>query len=161
MHILTNCDIQVRRYAGRLGDSYSETIEEFCIWQSLFTGRCCELFVSSLSFTSDLSVQAHAMTPFQASGAGQAIEDALILSTILGNSNITLPNVHTALEVYDEIRRPFALDIQERSRQNGQQASLWREDDLENLERNHCGSLEWGLCFFFCGRFGLMLMVWC
>jgi len=89
------------------------------------------------------------MTPFQASGAGQAIEDALTLSTILGNPKAFLHNVHTALEVYDEIRRPFALDIQERSRQNGQQASLWREDDLKNLERNHCGSLEWGLCFFF------------
>ena len=105
------------------------------------------------------------MTPFQASGAGQAIEDALILSTILGNPKTSLTNVHTALEVYDEIRRPFALDIQERSRLNGQQASLSREDDLENLERNHVGSLEWGLCFFLLWEVwtdddGVVLIAW-
>jgi len=105
------------------------------------------------------------MTPFQASGAGQAIEDALILSTLLGNPKTSLHNVHTALEVYDEIRRPFALDIQERSRLNGQQASLWKEDDLENLDRNHVGSLEWGLCFFLLWEVwtdddGVVLIAW-
>jgi len=74
------------------------------------------------------------------------IQDAVILSTVLGDSSVSLKNIPTALEVYDEIRRPFALDIQERSRLNGQSSSLWREDDLEHLYANHHDSLEWGMC---------------
>ena len=88
------------------------------------------------------------ITPFAlciTNNVGRA-QDAVILSTILGDPSVSLDNIPTALKVYDEIRRPFALDIQERSRLNGQSSSLWREDDLEHLYANHHDSLEWGAC---------------
>lgn len=55
---------------------------------------------------------AHAMTPWQGSGASQALEDALVLGTLLGeatNANADIPKsqkVQAALEAYDTMRRP-------------------------------------------------------
>ncbi|OCH91533.1 FAD/NAD(P)-binding domain-containing protein [Obba rivulosa] len=62
---------------------------------------------------------AHAMTPFQGAGAGQAIEDAYILASMLAHPMVTLETLPLALQVYDEIRRPFAQDIQKKSRESG------------------------------------------
>ncbi|RDB27733.1 Salicylate hydroxylase [Hypsizygus marmoreus] len=62
---------------------------------------------------------AHAMSPQQASGAGQAIEDAFILATLLGHPQTTLDNVSHALSIYDKIRRPIAMEVAERSLVNG------------------------------------------
>ncbi|KAG5731013.1 Salicylate hydroxylase [Termitomyces sp. T112] len=62
---------------------------------------------------------AHAMSPQQASGAGQAIEDAFLLSTLLGNRLTTLENVTEALSIYDKIRRPIAMEVAARSLVNG------------------------------------------
>jgi salicylate hydroxylase len=77
------------------------------------------------------------MTPHQGSGAGQAVEvriliciqfidtdtrppqDAFILATVLGHPNTVKGNIPYALSVYDRIRRPYALNVQERSRLNG------------------------------------------
>ncbi|KAJ7736563.1 hypothetical protein DFH07DRAFT_99322 [Mycena maculata] len=67
---------------------------------------------------------AHAMTPHQGSGAGQAIEDAYILATVLGHRSTTRENLARALRVYDEIRRPAALGVVEASRLNGRYFSL-------------------------------------
>ena len=48
---------------------------------------------------------AHASTPYQGAGAGQAIEDALILETVLGK--ITHPaQLSNALKAFDAVRRP-------------------------------------------------------
>ncbi|KII86085.1 hypothetical protein PLICRDRAFT_309879 [Plicaturopsis crispa FD-325 SS-3] len=58
---------------------------------------------------------AHAMTPNQGSGAGQAVEDAYILATVLCNSLTSVDTIPEALAVYDAVRRPFAQDIAERS----------------------------------------------
>ncbi|KAJ3503878.1 hypothetical protein NLJ89_g8235 [Agrocybe chaxingu] len=63
---------------------------------------------------------AHAMTPHQGSGAGQAIEDAYILSTLLGHPATNRDTIARALSIYDHIRRPFAQQVQLRSRLNGQ-----------------------------------------
>lgn len=62
-----------------------------------------------------LGDSAHATTPHQASGAGQCIEDALVLSRILGL--ITSPTqLQTAFRVYDGIRRPRAQKVVQTSR---------------------------------------------
>ncbi|RDX50877.1 FAD/NAD(P)-binding domain-containing protein [Lentinus brumalis] len=66
-----------------------------------------------------LGDSAHAMMPYQGAGAGQAIEDAFILATVLGDRRTTQSTISRALRVYDSIRRPFALRIQEASRENG------------------------------------------
>jgi 2-polyprenyl-6-methoxyphenol hydroxylase-like FAD-dependent oxidoreductase len=55
---------------------------------------------------------AHASLPFQAAGAAQGLEDALVLSHVLegltrGGGQGT-PYIETALEAYDSVRRPRA-----------------------------------------------------
>ncbi|GBE80736.1 FAD-dependent monooxygenase afoD [Sparassis crispa] len=91
---------------------------------------------------------AHAMTPHQASGAGQAFEDGYILASLLTHPFVTRATVDDALKVYDAIRRPFVQDVQRRSRDmgmlnqlNGAECQALSEDDsasgaisLEKLE---------------------------
>lgn len=55
------------------------------------------------------------MSPAQASGAGQAVEDAYILATLLAHPRTTLATLPTALKVYEEVRLPFANDVMRRS----------------------------------------------
>ena len=80
------------------------------------------------------------MTPFQASGAGQAIEvrppaktvrrspeadsplpilqDAFVLGTLLGHPSASLSTMPALLSVYDVVRRPFAQEVQRLSDEN-------------------------------------------
>ncbi|TBU57688.1 FAD/NAD(P)-binding domain-containing protein [Dichomitus squalens] len=62
---------------------------------------------------------AHAMMPYQGAGAGQSIEDAYVLATLLGDARTTLATIDRALCAYDAVRRPFAQRVQEASRENG------------------------------------------
>ncbi|THH08567.1 hypothetical protein EW145_g2622 [Phellinidium pouzarii] len=62
---------------------------------------------------------AHAMTPHLGSGAGQAIEDAYILSALLAHPLTTLSTLPVALKVYEDVRLPHANDVQRRSAENG------------------------------------------
>ena len=66
------------------------------------------------------------MSPYQGSGAGQAVEDAYVLGSILANPLTTLENVSSALKVYEEIRLPHANEVQRRSDMAG---SLYRFED--------------------------------
>ncbi|KAG5338025.1 hypothetical protein C0989_008428 [Termitomyces sp. Mn162] len=67
---------------------------------------------------------AHAMTPHQGSGAGQAVEDAYILATVLGHPSTNRNTIHRALHIFDAIRRPQALQVAARSRRHGQLFTL-------------------------------------
>lgn len=58
---------------------------------------------------------AHATTPWQGSGAGMAIQDSLVLSTILGRSE-TAAQAALALEVFDQVRRPRTQQVVHSSR---------------------------------------------
>lgn len=71
---------------------------------------------------------AHAMAAHQGSGAGQAIEDACVLAELLGHPGATLDTLPDVLRIYDTLRRPFALDIADRSFQNGRYLSMNHED---------------------------------
>ncbi|KAI1788600.1 FAD/NAD(P)-binding domain-containing protein [Ganoderma leucocontextum] len=62
---------------------------------------------------------AHAMTPHQGSGAGQAIEDGLVLSSLLAHHSVTLETLPRALKIYDIIRRPFSQNVQRGSDEAG------------------------------------------
>ncbi|KAG6887644.1 hypothetical protein C0995_013800 [Termitomyces sp. Mi166 len=62
---------------------------------------------------------AHAMTPHQGVGGGQAIEDAHILGRLLAHSKTTRANLPKALEIYQEVRLPLAKTAAERSWSNG------------------------------------------
>ncbi|KDQ26320.1 hypothetical protein PLEOSDRAFT_1077335 [Pleurotus ostreatus PC15] len=75
---------------------------------------------------------AHAMTPHQGSGAGQAIEDGFMLSSLLGSSYTTRETVSEALRIYDTIRRPFSQDVARRSRINGRYLSFAGPEDCSD-----------------------------
>lgn len=62
------------------------------------------------------------MTPHQGSGAGQALEDAYVLGSLLGHPSVTLDILPVVLEIYEQIRLPFANDVQRRSAE-----SAWRQ----------------------------------
>lgn len=57
-----------------------------------------------------LGDSAHASSPSQAAGAGQGLEDALILSRLLGMVEIPR-QIETVFKIYDSIRRPRAQGI--------------------------------------------------
>ena len=67
---------------------------------------------------------AHAMTTFQASGAGQAIEDGFVLAAALGAPGVVRETHPAALRAYDAVRRPRAQAVQRRSRANGELSHL-------------------------------------
>ncbi|KAJ7923437.1 hypothetical protein B0H13DRAFT_1979817 [Mycena leptocephala] len=77
---------------------------------------------------------AHAMTPHQGSGAGQAIEDAYILATVLGHRSTIRANVPRALQIFDEIRRPAAAAVMEGSRMNGRYFSF----EVDGVDFDRC-----------------------
>ncbi|KAI5117340.1 hypothetical protein M0805_001945 [Coniferiporia weirii] len=62
---------------------------------------------------------AHATTPHQGSGAGQAIEDAYILGVLLAHPLTTLFTLRTTLKVYEEIRLPHGNKVQRLSAEGG------------------------------------------
>jgi salicylate hydroxylase len=60
---------------------------------------------------------AHAMLPYQAQGAAQAIEDAVVLARCLADGG-TQPRA--ALEAYERLRKPHTRRVQQLSRDNAQ-----------------------------------------
>ncbi|KAI1379042.1 salicylate hydroxylase [Hypoxylon crocopeplum] len=61
---------------------------------------------------------AHASTPWQGAGAGQAIEDVVVLGTLL--SNISSPSeIDKAFKAFDAIRRPRCQQVISSSRETG------------------------------------------
>ncbi|KAL4248200.1 FAD/NAD(P)-binding domain superfamily protein [Abortiporus biennis] len=82
---------------------------------------------------------AHAMTPHQGSGAGQGIEDALVLAALLSHPCATQETIPTAFQVYDEIRRPFSQNILQLSMSTGKLYFMER-DDTEHIYRTRTGN---------------------
>ena len=62
---------------------------------------------------------AHATTPFQGQGAAQAIEDALVLETLLGHCK-TAKHIPSALAAYNQVRLPRTQQMVSTSRESGQ-----------------------------------------
>ena len=88
---------------------------------------------------------AHATTPFQGQGAGQAIEDALVLETILGvtKSKEQIPNAFAA---FDQLRRARTQRVCTTSREAGKLFGMKAEgvgDDLEKMGRALDKRMHW------------------
>ena len=63
---------------------------------------------------------AHASTPHQGAGAGQALEDAFILANLLGDPQVRSPSdIPAAFRAYDAIRRPRSQKVVTTSRAAG------------------------------------------
>ena len=62
------------------------------------------------------------------------LQDAYILSTVLGHPLTTRETITRALGIYDHIRRPFSQAVQERARLNGQYFTFsCRGIDFDNV----------------------------
>jgi salicylate hydroxylase len=92
-----------------------------------------------------LGDSAHASTPHQAANAGQALEDAAVLSRILGlvEEPSQLPR---AFKAYDAVRRPRAQKVVATSLECGKVYALMNEEtgeDRENIVENLRTRWEW------------------
>ncbi|KAK5162367.1 hypothetical protein LTS14_000714 [Recurvomyces mirabilis] len=101
-----------------------------------------------------LGDSAHASLPFQAAGAGQGVEDALLLSNLLaavedsdGECLVSEPQIKAALDAYDSIRRPRA---QKQLEQSAEVARMIHFQDSETgsdmskiLAKLQNGRLDW------------------
>lgn len=61
---------------------------------------------------------AHASTPFQGQGAGQAMEDALVLETLLGRVQ-DAKHIQNAFAAYDQVRKARSQRVVTTSRESG------------------------------------------
>lgn len=90
---------------------------------------------------------AHASTPHQGAGAGNAFEDALVLSRLLADSSIECPkDVEHAFEAYDRVRRPRTLRVVNTSRDNGKVCMMRGEGigkDLAAIDQDLNSRFEW------------------
>jgi salicylate hydroxylase len=90
---------------------------------------------------------AHASTPHQGAGAGQAIEDALVLAELLGDPRvITADHVVAAFEAYDAVRRPRSQRAVTSSAENGYLLCLRLDgvgDDGEKIKAAMQERLHW------------------
>lgn len=84
---------------------------------------------------------AHASTPFQGQGAGQAIEDSLVLQGLLGlvHSKEKIP---LAFKAYDKIRRPRSQKVCQTSREAGELVAL-RLPGVEDNATAFRENIEW------------------
>ncbi|TIA08038.1 monooxygenase, partial [Aureobasidium pullulans] len=97
---------------------------------------------------------AHASLPFQAAGAAQGLEDALVLSNVLSKIVEThnafvdqMTSIETALEAYDVVRRPRAQKQLEQSAEVGKMIFFQHEEagpDMSKiLPRLQEGRFDW------------------
>ena len=88
---------------------------------------------------------AHATTPFQGQGAGQAIEDALVLETLLGKVE-DKSQISNAFSAYDQVRRPRSQKIVSTSRDAGELMGMRKEgvgNDLEKMKKEFESRMHW------------------
>lgn len=68
---------------------------------------------------------AHAASPHQGAGAGQAIEDAYVLAELLADPRVTdASRARAALVAYDKVRRPRSQEVVRTSRENAKALCL-------------------------------------
>ena len=72
---------------------------------------------------------AHASTPHQGAGAGQAIEDAYVLAELLADSEVvTTEDAVAAFRAYDVVRRPRSQKVVTSSKENMELLCLCHKD---------------------------------
>ena len=88
---------------------------------------------------------AHASTPFQGQGAGQAIEDAFVLESLFANVE-SVDQIPLAFAAYDRIRRPRSQKVTLTSREAGELVALRLPsvlDDPEKLKKDIEWRMDW------------------
>ncbi|KFY64282.1 hypothetical protein V496_03354 [Pseudogymnoascus sp. VKM F-4515 (FW-2607)] len=127
------------------GDNVTSIIslmEKFDVWAlfehppapTYYEGRLCLL-----------GDAAHASTPHQGAGAGQAIEDAFVLSSLLGQVT-SAANITQAFKAYDAVRRPRSQRVVTTSKEAGCLYEMEDEEvgcDLDKARENLLARCEW------------------
>jgi salicylate hydroxylase len=100
-----------------------------------------------------LGDSAHASLPFQAAGAAQGVEDALVLSRLVdavvrgGGIQDETVKIRAALVAYDRVRRPRAQKQLEQSAEVGRMIFFQHEEDgddmMKILARLQRGRFDW------------------
>lgn len=90
---------------------------------------------------------AHASTPHQGAGAGQAIEDALVLAELFGDPKVrSISDVKAAFKAYDDVRRPRSQRVVTSSKEGAYLLCLRLEgvgNDADALKKAFQKRLRW------------------
>ena len=89
---------------------------------------------------------AHATTPFQGQGAGQAIEDALVLTTLLAKVTVPESQIPNAFVAYDQVRRPRSQRVVKTSREAGDLLGMKAPgigSDIEKMAKSLSTRMHW------------------
>lgn len=90
---------------------------------------------------------AHASTPHQGAGAGQAIEDSHVLAELLADPKVmNSQDVVAAFRAYDEVRRPRSQRVVTSSKENAELLCLCYkgvDDDEEKLKQTWSERYRW------------------
>jgi salicylate hydroxylase len=88
---------------------------------------------------------AHAMLPHQGAGAGQGLEDALILAKLLENSELNSESIKLVSEVYEQIRLDRAVKVQNTSRESGEIYELYssKYSDFDSVGKHLAHRFDW------------------
>jgi salicylate hydroxylase len=88
---------------------------------------------------------AHAMLPHQGAGAGQGLEDALILAKLLENPELTSESIKAVSEIYEQVRLARAVKVQNTSRESGEIYELYssKYPDFESIGQHLAQRFDW------------------
>lgn len=90
---------------------------------------------------------AHATTPWQGAGAGQAFEDAAVLGALLG-STTSAEGIEAAFKAYDIVRRPRCQRVIDSSRGTGEIACGQNKDiGLDPDKLRNALATRWAFIF--------------
>ena len=93
-------------------------MDQPCKWALFHHPECQTFYKGNFALIGDA---AHASTPHQGAGCGQAFEDALIMCTLLADEAVqTHEHVESAFAAYDAVRRPRTLEVVRTSQENGE-----------------------------------------
>ena len=88
---------------------------------------------------------AHTMIPFEGQGCGQAVEDALVLETLLGKTE-NATQIPSALAAFDQARRPRSQKTVLTSRECGQLLGMTQNgvgNDLSKIKEKLEIRMNW------------------
>ncbi|KAL9578435.1 MAG: hypothetical protein Q9212_005719 [Teloschistes hypoglaucus] len=137
----------VRKDFARCGPVMQKVIsmmDKPAMWALFDHPECSTFYKGRFALIGDA---AHASTPHQGAGCGQAFEDALVLCSLLEDEHVvSTAHVEDALEAYDAIRRPRTLKIVNTSRENGEICMRRGEntgDDLDKIKASLDQRFHW------------------
>ncbi|KAL8705875.1 MAG: hypothetical protein Q9201_001023 [Fulgogasparrea decipioides] len=114
------------------------------MWALFDHPECSTFYKARFALLGDA---AHASTPHQGAGCGQAFEDALVMCSLLADEHVVLPeHIEDAFAAYDAIRRPRTLKVVKTSRENGEICMMRSEstgDDLDKIKATLDQRFDW------------------